>query len=49
MPGVKAVDANAIAQTTTVTFDDSKIKLADIIAGIRKERYEVIGEPKYIK
>jgi hypothetical protein len=43
------VDANAIAQTTTVTFDDSKIQLADIIRAIRMERYEVIGEPKFIK
>jgi copper chaperone CopZ len=43
------VDANPIAQTTTVTYDDSKVKLADIINRIRMERYEVIGEPKFIK
>jgi copper chaperone CopZ len=49
MPGVKAVDANAIAQTTTVTFDDSKVKLEDIIRAIRMEKYDVIGTPEFIK
>jgi copper chaperone CopZ len=49
MPGVKAVDANPIAQKTTVTFDDSKVKVEDIVRTIRNQRYEVLGEPTYIK
>jgi copper chaperone CopZ len=49
MPGVKSVDANPIGQTTTVTFDDSKIKVGDIVQKLRMERYQVLGEPKFIK
>jgi copper chaperone CopZ len=49
MPGVKDVDANPVAQTTTVTFDDTKVKVDDIMREIRKEKYQVLGEPKYIK
>jgi copper chaperone CopZ len=49
MPGVIAVEPNPIAQTATVTFDDTKVKLADIIHEIQMERYQVLGEPKYIK
>jgi copper chaperone CopZ len=49
MEGVKAVDANPIAQTTQITFDDTKIKLSDIIRNLRNQRYDVLGEPKYIK
>jgi hypothetical protein len=49
MPGVISVDADPIAQTTTVTFDDSKVKVEDIIRQIRNNGYQVLGEPKYIK
>ncbi len=49
MQGVTAVEANPVSQTTTVTFDDSKIKVKDILRELRNERYTVLGEPKYIK
>jgi copper chaperone CopZ len=49
MHGVKSVEANPIAQKTQITFDDTQIKLSDIIGHLRNQRYEVLGEPKYIK
>jgi copper chaperone CopZ len=49
MPGVKAVDANPISQTTTVTFDDSKVTLKDILREFRVQQISTVGEPKYIK
>ena len=49
MPGVTTVEANPVSQTTTVTFDDSKVKLDDILRALRNERFAVLGEPKFIK
>jgi copper chaperone CopZ len=49
MPGVTAVEVNPISQMTTVTFDDSKVKVDEIIHAIQMERLEVLGYPKFIK
>jgi copper chaperone CopZ len=49
MPGVIAVEVNPIAQMTTVTFDDSKVKVDDFLRALRRERLVVLGEPKFIK
>jgi copper chaperone CopZ len=49
MEGVKSVEPNPVAQTTEIVFDDAKISINTIIAELRKERYVVLGEPKYIK
>jgi copper chaperone CopZ len=49
MPGVTAVEVNPISQITTVTFDDSKVKVDEIIHSIQMERLEVLGYPKFIK
>jgi len=49
MEGVKSVEPNPIAQTTQIVFDDTKISIDSIIRELRKERYTVLGEPKYIK
>jgi len=47
--GVTDVEVNPVLQKATVTFDDSKVTVEDIIRKLQTERYVVLGEPKYIK
>jgi copper chaperone CopZ len=47
--GVTDVEVNPVLQKATVTFDDSKVKVEDIIRQIQQGRYQVLGEPKFIK
>jgi copper chaperone CopZ len=49
MPGVISVDASFIAGTATVTYDDSKITLEEIIKRYRNNSMHVLGKPEIIK
>ena len=43
-PGVLAVDANAVAQTATVTFDPERTSLTELVAWVRDCGYHCAGE-----
>ena len=49
MPGVISADASFIAGTATITFDDTKISIEQIIKNFQSKSLPVLGEPKWIK
>jgi copper chaperone CopZ len=49
MPGVISADANFIAGTATITFDDTKITIEEIIKNFQSKSMPVLGTPKWIK
>ena len=49
MPGVIKADANFIAGAATITFDDTKTSVEQIIKNFQRHNLAVVGEPKMIK
>ena len=49
MPGVIKVDASFIAGTATITYDDSKITLEQIIRNYTNNHLMPLGKPEIIK
>jgi copper chaperone CopZ len=49
MPGVIKAEANFIAGTATVTFDDTKTSVEQIVKNFERQNLAVLGEPKMIK
>jgi copper chaperone CopZ len=47
--GVKSVEANPIAQTATVVYDDTKTNPQVFVDALTREGQSVLGEPKFIK
>jgi copper chaperone CopZ len=45
--GVKSVEANAVSQTATIVFDDSKTNFEQIKAALQRENQIVLGQPAY--
>lgn len=46
--GVKSVDSNPIAQTTTVVYDDTKTNPQVFVDLLRREGISVLGKPRFI-
>ena len=49
MPGVIKVDASFISGTATITFDDTKITVEEIIRRYRQNSFVVLGKPEMLK
>jgi len=49
MPGVIKADANFISGTATITFDDTKTSVEQIVKNFERQNLAVLGEPKMIK
>ena len=49
MPGVIKADGNYISNTVTITFDDTKTSVEQIVKNFESQRMFVMGQPKMIK
>jgi copper chaperone CopZ len=49
MPGVLKVDASFISGTATITFDDEKITVDQIVKNYRNANFVVLGKPEMLK
>lgn len=49
MPGVIKADGNYISQTVTITFDDTKTSVEQIVKNFVSQNLFVMGQPKMIK
>ena len=49
MPGVIKADGNYISQTVTITFDDTKTSVEQIVKNFESQHLAVMGQPKMIK
>jgi copper chaperone CopZ len=45
--GVKSVDSNAMTQSATIVFDDTKTNFEQIKAALLRENLAVRGGPEY--
>jgi copper chaperone CopZ len=49
MDGVIDAEANFIAGTATIKFDDTKTSVEQIVRNYRTKGFTVLGEPKMLK
>ena len=49
MPGVIEADGNYISDTVTITFDDTKTSVEQIVKNFESQHLAVMGQPKMIK
>jgi copper chaperone CopZ len=47
--GVKSVDSNPVAQTTTVVYDDTKTNPQIFVDLLKREGISVLGKPRFIE
>jgi copper chaperone CopZ len=47
--GVKSVEANPVAQTATIVYDDTKTNPQVFVDALKREGQTVMGQPKIIK
>ena len=48
MEGVKSVDANAVAGTATIVYDDTKLDFEKIRKELQQAGYPPVGKPEYL-
>jgi copper chaperone CopZ len=46
--GVKSVDSNAVNQSATIVFDDTKTSVDAIKKELTRAGYPTVGQPEYI-
>jgi copper chaperone CopZ len=46
--GVKSVEPNSITQRTAVVYDDTKTSPGHFVEALKREGFQVLGEPRFV-